>query len=700
MKIKRFFASKNKNLIGTYSLRSQIVANFALLSIISVTIVGVTALWINYRYLDTAKREQSLSMISSFYEALENRINDLVYLSTTHLALDFENVKRDPVQLKKHLEEIHLGIPQVDTIILCNESGDIIAYSGNTIPINNCNLKSNPEYIAFNDKGLEQAWLLRGRTFTDTNSISSTLILGIQMNDAVLSDMCDHCDLYHSILYNDKMIATSFGSKLSNKTEIRTLPGKFSDVEFQQSYKMGDHIYYISHFPLNSAGLEVEVALDITSIRQDQRQQEFILTLVILVVVFISILMGAFLAQYIQKPLTRLVKITTQHEHLDLSEPIDVKTNLQEVIDLSQVLENSRKRIENALTSLQKEKVWNDLLLESIMEGIVILQNETIIYFSPGAQRITSWKDSDTKGKSINDILVLSDQSINFLESLPPVGEKIRSNFTLKDGSKKIISITHAELVQDTLENPQTVLVLRDVSQEEVLSHLLGSFLGNITHEFRTPLTALSASIEILTEEIDDLTPSETHELLNSIHLSTLNLENLIENLLEGSSIETGRFHVRPHPSDLRLVINTACETMTPLLLKYGQSIDVNLPKELPLVLIDSRRINQVLLNMISNASKYGPSDEQISINVVLMDKFIEISIGDHGEGVPEEYQNKIFSGYVLTHNGSGRMQKGSGLGLSVSQAIIKAHGGEVGVRNRNDGGAEFWFTVPISGGS
>lgn len=700
MKNKQSLAAKNKKLFGIYSLRSQIIASFALLTIISVTIVGITALWINYRYLDTAKREQSLSMISSFYEALETRITDLVYLSTTHLALDLENVKNNPVILKNHLEGIHIGIPQVDTIILCNETGEIIASSGTTNPITNCNLNSNPEYISYNDNGIKQAWLLRGRTFTDTKSTTSTLILGIKMDDALLMEMCDHCDLYHSILSNGEMIATSFGSRYSEKTEFKSLPGKFSDVEFQKSYKMGGHIYYISDFPLNSAGLEVEVALDITSIRQDQRQQEFVLTIVILFVVLISILMGAFLAQLIQNPLAQLVKLTTQDEQLDLSEPIMVQTNLREVIDLSQVLDNTRTRIESALTSLQEEKLWSDLLLKSIMEGIIILQNEKIEYFSPGAERITGWKETDIRGKSINDILVLSDQSMNFLSSLPPVGEKIRANFTLKDSSKKILAITHAELIRDSLNKPQTVLVLRDVSQEEVLSHLLGSFLGNITHEFRTPLTALSASIEILTEEIEDLSPSETQELLNSIHLSTLNLENLIENLLEGSSIETGRFHVKPYPSDLRFVINSACETMTPLLIKYGQSIDVNLPPDIPYVMIDSRRINQVLLNMISNASKYGPSDEQISINVSILETFIEVSISDRGEGVPDEYQNKIFSGFVLMNNGSGRMQKGSGLGLSVSQSIIKAHGGQLGVRNRTDGGAEFWFTVPISGGS
>ncbi len=115
------------------------------------------------------------------------------------------------------------------------------------------------------------------------------------------------------------------------------------------------------------------------------------------------------------------------------------------------------------------------------------------------------------------------------------------------------------------------------------------------------------------------------------------------------------------------------------------------------MVMIDGKRINQVLLNMISNASKYGPSDEEIELTATLKGNFIEVSIGDRGSGVPEAYRNKIFSGFVLD-NENGRMQKGSGLGLSVSQAIIKAHGGEVGVRDRKGGGSEFWFTVPITG--
>ncbi len=682
----------------TYSLRTQIIASIALLTILSVTIVGLTALWTNYRYLETAKRQQSLSMVSSFYKAQENQIADLVVLTSSHLAFEVNDELDNPEILQEHLVGIHKGMPKIDTILVCDISGKIVAYSGNIIPISNCNLETNPMYTTSNNNGDKQVWLLRGRKILEGNPESPTFILGIQLDDQLLMEMCDTCDLYHSIVYKNEVIVTSFGSMYSEKTNSRTLPSRFSDVEFQESYVMGGHVYYISYFPLNSKGLEVEVALDITSIQQDQRQQELFLSIVILFVVLISVVVGAFLAQLIQRPLSQLVKATNQYEHLDLSEPIKIKTNLQEVIELSQVLENSRNRIEIALSSLHKEIQWSDLLLESIVEGIIILDKDNIDYFSPGAERITGWKEDQVLGKSINTILIASDQSSEFMELLPPEGEKLRSKFVLKNSEDRILSITHAQLPVDSSGNHQTVLVLRDVNEEEALSHLLGSFLGNITHEFRTPLTALSASIEILTEEIEDLTPSETQELLNSIHLSTLNLENLIDNLLEGSSIETGRFHVNPHPSNFVNVMNTACETMDPLLKKYGQRLIINIPPDLPLVMIDGRRINQVLLNMISNASKYGPSDEEIELSVCIKNGFIEVGVGDRGKGVPEPYRSKIFSGFVLNKDDYGRMQKGSGLGLSVSQTIIRAHGGHVGVRDRTGGGSEFWFTIPITG--
>lgn len=690
------FLEKLRNLLKPSSLRSQIIFGFAILTIISVTAVGLTALKLNYQFLENEKRQQSLDMVKEFYTSEETLLTNITILTASHLALDACDYLSDPIALQDHLSKIHEGLPQIDSLIYCNEFGEIVSSAGEIKPITNCSLDQNPKYMTVEVDSQPQVWLFRVRKIENDNS--NSIMLGIHLDDKLLMEMCDHCNLYHSLLQNEELIATSFGNKLAEKKNVKLIPSTITDDEFYKSYVMGGNEYYVSNFPLNKKGLEVEVALDVTSYHQAHRQQELILSFVIVGVLIISILFGAFIAQLIQKPIAQLVSATNQFEKLELSSPLKVRTNLQEVIELTQVLEESRLRINGALISLQEEKQWNDLLLESIVEGIIILDGEWIEYFSPGAERITGHQEYKVINKSINSVLILSNQSNPFLSILPPAGGKVRTSFILPDDTKRILSITHAEFIISELIHTKTVLVLRDVNEEEALSHLLGSFIGNITHEFRTPLSALSASIEILLEEADDLEPIEMHHLLDSVRLSTINLENLIDNLLEGSSIETGRFRVNPHPVDLYNVIQTACTTIEPLLTKYGQSFSFELANDMPLVMIDARRINQVLLNLIGNASKYGPSDEIIRIKTKVLNDVVEVAVGDRGKGVSDEYKEIIFSGFVFNIIEKDRNQRGSGLGLSVSQAIVKAHGGEIGVRNRYKGGAEFWFTLPIIG--
>ena len=126
----------NQHLHGkfkTYSLRTQIIASMALLTILSVTVVGLTALGINYRYLENAKRQQSLAMIRSFYQAQENRLADLVVLTSSHLAADAKDELNNPTLLQKHLAEIHMGMPKIDTMIVCDHLGNIISFSESPI---------------------------------------------------------------------------------------------------------------------------------------------------------------------------------------------------------------------------------------------------------------------------------------------------------------------------------------------------------------------------------------------------------------------------------------------------------------------------------------------------------------------------------------------------------------------------------------
>jgi K+-sensing histidine kinase KdpD len=214
--------------------------------------------------------------------------------------------------------------------------------------------------------------------------------------------------------------------------------------------------------------------------------------------------------------------------------------------------------------------------------------------------------------------------------------------------------------------------------------------------EFRTPLAALAASVELLLEEESDYSPEEQAELLSSLHLGILSLQTLVDNLLESASIEAGHFRVSSRPYSLVRIIAEVSATMQPLLEKYEQHLVVDLPKDVPTVRIDPRRTGQVLVNLLSNASKYGPPDEDVILSATVTNDFVRVNISDRGPGVSAEHRDDLYRRFVYPQANPDSLKIGAGLGLSVVKAIVEAQGGQTGLDDRPDGGSTFWFTLPI----
>jgi len=221
-----------------------------------------------------------------------------------------------------------------------------------------------------------------------------------------------------------------------------------------------------------------------------------------------------------------------------------------------------------------------------------------------------------------------------------------------------------------------------------------------VAHEFRTPLSALAASVELLLDQAPDLSDAELQELLTSLYLGVLGLQTLIDNLLETASIEAGHFQVHPRPSNLADIFAVAVQTMQPLLDKRGQRLMIELPAAIPVVHADPRRTVQVLVNLLSNASKYGPDASEIELKAAGQEGWIRIGVADSGPGVAAEYRHDLYRRFRPRAAGDDRSQVGIGLGLSVVKTIVEGHGGEVGVGDHEGGGAVFWFTLPVVRGS
>jgi signal transduction histidine kinase len=166
---------------------------------------------------------------------------------------------------------------------------------------------------------------------------------------------------------------------------------------------------------------------------------------------------------------------------------------------------------------------------------------------------------------------------------------------------------------------------------EEIVHNMLGQFTANFAHEFRTPLSAVAASAELLKDQAPVLSLAEMQELTQSIHLGILSLQTLVDNLLEGASIEAGHFRISPRPCSLVNVIQEAVTTMQPLLDKYEQTLALTLPETIPTVYADPRRTLQVLVNLLSNASKYGPAEAEITLCVDVNQDWVRVEVSDRG---------------------------------------------------------------------
>jgi PAS domain S-box-containing protein len=379
-----------------------------------------------------------------------------------------------------------------------------------------------------------------------------------------------------------------------------------------------------------------------------------------------------------------------------LKHPVSIDERVLEVAQVAQALESARVDLQNMLSVLQSEKDWTDHLLGSIVEGIITLdKGHKITFFSPGAERITGWTSEKVLGAHIDDVFGLAQSKVPFSGHIPPAGEKRILDVNMADNRQANLAITRAQLAPPTAEEALIVLVFRDVSGEQAMHRLIGQFLANIAHEFRTPLSALGAAIELLMDQAADLTESELKELLNSLHLGTLGLQNLVDNLLESASIEAGRFHISPRRNDISEIVSEAVTIMRPLLEKYGQRLTIDMPLAVPAVHAAFRRTVQVLVNLISNASKYGPPEAPIKISVIPEPGWVRVQVADCGPGIPTSKKDMVFQRFLYPQDLDDSAKSGAGLGLSVVKAIIEAPGGKVGVEDRKDGGAIFWFTLP-----
>ncbi|TAN46835.1 MAG: sensor histidine kinase KdpD [Methylococcaceae bacterium] len=222
---------------------------------------------------------------------------------------------------------------------------------------------------------------------------------------------------------------------------------------------------------------------------------------------------------------------------------------------------------------------------------------------------------------------------------------------------------------------------------------LRNSLLSSISHDLRTPLATIVGSASTLAEDDGSLKPADKMELSRAIYDEAQRMSNLVNNILDMARLDAGVVTLNQEWHPLEEIIGTV---LTRLKKNFDQRpIQVTLPPGIPMIYVDAVMIEQVLINLLENAIRYTPPDSPLEISAETSSFAVEISVADHGPGIPQGLEERLFEKFYRVRHESA--QSGVGLGLAICRAIVEAHGGSIRAHNRPHGGAVFALVLPLN---
>lgn len=232
-----------------------------------------------------------------------------------------------------------------------------------------------------------------------------------------------------------------------------------------------------------------------------------------------------------------------------------------------------------------------------------------------------------------------------------------------------------------------------DATREGQIDEMKSDFISVASHEMRTPMTSIKGSLELLLGGYAGELPEEATELLGISLTAVDRLIRLINDLLDIAKIESGKMELHLVRLNVSDCVRKSMRSLRSLAEAHQVSIDAEQADNLPAVMADRDRLEQVITNLLSNALKYSTPQSVVSIRVQSVDKTVRVSVSDQGQGIPPGQLEKVFDRFQQLAGA----KKGTGLGLTISRALVEQHGGRIWVESEPGHGAHFHFELPAA---
>ncbi len=370
-------------------------------------------------------------------------------------------------------------------------------------------------------------------------------------------------------------------------------------------------------------------------------------------------------------------------------------TDSKEMASLSEAMNQMATRLDDRIKSVIRHRNELETVLSSMQEGIIAVDGEErIISMNQAAARMFESNPSCAQGRILQEII--RNLPLQQLVKKSFSGEaSVKGDIVIYQNGERVLH-THTTSLRDANEERiGTLVVMNDVTQLRRLENMRRDFAANVSHEIKTPLTAIKGFVETLCHGAIE-NRDETKRFLSIIEKHVNRLEAIIEDLMKLSRIEEAdeKKEIKLEESDVKEVIETAIRICLPKAEEKNIRIHLNCAEDIRAG-INAPLFEQAVVNLLDNAIKYGDAESTVEVQVIPTETELKISIEDRGMGIAAEHLPRLFERFYRADKARSRKLGGTGLGLAIVKHIVQAHGGFVSAESSPGKGSTFTVHLP-----
>ncbi len=542
--------------------------------------------------------------------------------------------------------------------------------------LNSLSINEEMSFVELIDR-LEGSILISSKIKGSNKSYAIISVIDAKSQIEISSDPLwntDRVKFENKIFKSDNLIYVLAQNKEAEGSRNKLVNDEFYDFAVSKNLADGKYVLYFKYS-------RNEVMDTIESFNQ-------LIVYSMILAIAAAIIIGILLSRTIITNIMHKAESITAGE---FGQVLEVKSK-DEIGKLTRTFNYMSKRLKDMLTEISSEKNKVETILKYMTDGIIAFDIKgNVIHINPAAKEILWATDNASTFDEFSQKYDLDIKLEDVIYS--KIFELAREKTIITD--EKYIRVNYAPFTDEENKAEGVVMILQDITKQQKLDEMRKEFVANVSHELRTPLTSVKSYTETLLDgAMED--PEICRDFLSVINTEADRMTRLVKDLLQLSKQDNKKMQYTMQELDLVELVKSCAERMKMSAQEKAQVIETFVIGQVPQIMGDKDRLDQLLINIIGNAIKYTPDEGKITVYIGIMYNQAYIKVADTGIGIPEKDLGRIFERFYRVDKARSRQMGGTGLGLSIAKEIVDAHGGTISATSEIDKGTEITVKLPV----